>query len=321
MQKRLMMICLLAAVGCGGGTTATDSGTPNDTGSTVDTGPATDSGPAVQPALEAYDGSTPATLDLSCLGTRTVPMGGADNMATVTLTEYLTHSPISGATLEVWTNDAPMGACAAPNCVSGMTDMMGHVALSAPAGGRIAYHITGMGTAEVLAYNFTWPAAGTSTTSTAGFASSTISTISTLLGRTFNAAAAGAASGQVVDCMGHTVKNAEVRVFNGTTQIMNGPASDRMSPIVVGLEGTSPTTRQGGYSGSGGTFVGANVPPGDSYHVEIWGVRTAGSAAELIGCEEGRVVAGGITVLTVAPLRSDYAAGSACAMAAMAAGH
>jgi hypothetical protein len=44
-----------------------------------------------------------------------------------------------------------------------------------------------------------------------------------------------------------------------------------------------------------------------------------GGAEELIGCEEGRVVAGGITVLVIGPLRSDYPAGSACAMAAAAA--
>ena len=64
--------------------------------------------------------------------------------------------------------------------------------------------------------------------------------------------------------------------------------------------------------------LGANVPPSDTYRVEIWGMQPGGTAGQLIGCEEGRVVAGAITVLAIGPLRMDYAAGSACAMAAAA---
>jgi hypothetical protein len=154
---------------------------------------------------------------------------------------------------------------------------------------------------------------------TAGFSTSSISVVSTLLGRRFQAATAGAISGQAADCNGHAMANAEARVFHGATQVVNGPACDQTSPRITGLEGTAPTSRHPGLTGSGGTFVGANVPVGDDYHVELWGVTTAGSAPRLIGCEEGRVVAGGITVLTIGPLRSDYVAGSACATAAAAA--
>lgn len=313
MDKRLVLSCLVAiCVGCGGTTTPTDSGTtPGNDGGSVDMGM------AGSPVLAV---ASPNTIDLSCLGTATVPAGGADTTATVAITEYVSMGAVADTTVELYTNDDPTGTCASPDCVMGTTDSMGHVDLVAPAGGWVALHILpSAGTAEVLAYNQDWPTAAGMTFGSYAFSSSSISLVSSLLGRTFQTATAGAISGQVNDCMSHNVANAEARVFHGTTQVVTGPSSDRTSPRINGLQGTNPT--RSGLTGDGGTFVGANVPVGDDYHVEIWGTQTAGGTAELIGCEEGRVVAGAITVLVIGPLRSDYPAGSACDMAATAAGH
>lgn len=320
MNRRLVVGCFLAlSVGCGGTPTP-----PNDAAS-----------------------STDANVDLSCVGSATVPAGAADTSAVVEVTEYVAMTPTRMTTIELFTNDAIMPPCTAPTCVSGVTDVMGHVTLSAPAGGWVGLHIVPAApdcsggtdqtscdaiancawsgttcdvspdTAEVLAYNQTWPSTAGDTLGTYAFSSSSIGLVSSLLGRTFQTATAGAISGQVNDCAGHTVANAEPRVYQGSTLIMSGATSDRTSPRITGLSGTSPT--RNGLTGSGGTFVGANVPPGDDYHVEIWSSDTG--TDRLIGCEEGRVVAGAITVLVIGPLRSDYAAGSACAMAAAAAGH
>lgn len=322
-MNRRLVVCFLAlvGVGCGGTPTpANDAAVAQDMGVAGDAGGcmATDAG--TPPTPDPLAAPTGSTLDLSCLGTATVPAGGAATTATVEVTEYVSMQPITSTTLELYADDAITGTCTAPNCVSGMTDAAGHVDLSAPAGGWVGLHILpSTDSAEVLAYNQTWPTTAASTFPTAGFSASSISLVSSLLGRTFQTATAGAISGQVNDCMDNHLANAEARVFHGAERIVNGPSCDRTSPRITGLMGTSPTRQ--GFTGSGGTFVGANVPVGDDYHVEIWGVRTAGGAEELIGCEEGRVVAGAITVLVIGPLRSDYAAGSPCAMAAAAAGH
>ena len=326
MEKRLVLTCLMAiAVGCSGSTPATDSGvTPgNDTGPMVDTGPGpmVDTGPAAPAVLGCvHSDMTPCTVDLSCLGTATIPAGGAATTATIEVSEYVSMAAVADTTIELYTNDMPTGTCASPSCVMGMTDSMGHVDLSAPAGAWVGVHILpSAGTAEVIAYNQDWPMAAGTTFETAAFSASSISLVSSLLGRTFQTATAGAISGQVNDCTGTHIANAEARVFHGATQVVTGPASDRTSPRINGLQGTNPTRST--LTGDGGTFVGANVPVGDDYHVEIWGTRTAGGTPELIGCEEGRVVAGAITVLVTGPLRSDYAAGSPCDRAATAAGH
>lgn len=314
MNKRVVLACLMAvSVGCGGSTPAADTGPVG-----TDTGPGmTDTGPVTPPVLAV---ASPNTIELGCIGTATRPAGGASTMAQIAVTEYVSMQPITSTTIELYADDAITGTCTAPNCVSGMTDAMGHVTLGALAGGWVGLHILpSADSAEVLAYNQTWPTTAGATFATAGFSSGSIGLVSSLLGRTFQTATAGAISGQVNDCMDHHLANAEARVFRGTTQVVTGPSSDRTSPRITGLMGTNPTRQ--GFTGDGGTFVGANVPVGDDYHVEIWGVRTMGGAEELIGCEEGRVIAGGITVLVIGPLRSDYAAGSACDLAATAAGH
>ncbi len=347
MTKRVILGCLLAvSVGCGGTPTATDSGmTGNDSGSTTDTGP------MVQAPLAV---AMPAMLDLSCLGTATVPTGGAAVSAMLNVTEYVAMTPIRNTVVDLYTNDMIMGTCTAPTCITATTDLMGHATVIAPGGGWVAVHIipatptncagaadqaacgalpncgwdthatpnacaVSSDTAEVLAYNQTWPTTAGATFGTYGFSPMSIGLISSLLGRTLQTTTAGAVSGQVNDCMGHNMANAEARVFHGTTQVVTGASTDRASPRITGLMGTSATRT--GLTGSGGTFVGANMPVGDDYHVEIWGVRAAGGAVELIGCEEGRVVAGAITVLVIGPLRTDYATGSACDLAATAAGH
>jgi len=336
MNKQMILGCLLAvSVGCGGGGNGTDAGSdaPTDTNATVeDTNvppvdsavcATTDAGMQAMPteALAIQTGTPPvaAPADLTCLGTATIPTGGAPASATLTVTEYVSMTAIGSTPVEIFTNNVIMGACTGANCVMGTTDASGVVTLSAPAGGWVGIHLpASAGTAETLAYNQVWPAAG-GNLATAGFSTASIGLVSSLLGRSFQAATAGAISGQAADCAGHAMANAEARVFHGTAQVVTGPSCDHTSPRITGLQNTNPT--RAGLTGSGGTFVGANVPVGDDYHVEIWGVVTAGGAPELIGCEEGRVVAGGISVLTIGPLRSDYATGSACATVAAAHGH
>jgi len=315
----------------GGTDASTDGGTDasTDGGTDASTDASTDGG-TVSPCamMDAGMMAMPATAltvaigspDLSCLGTATAPIGGATTSATLTVTEYVSMTAIGSTPVELFTNDTIMGACAGASCVMGTTNAMGVVTMSAPAGSWVGIHLrASAGTAETLAYNQVWPSTVGGHLATAGFSTSTIGLVTTLLGRTFQPTTAGAILGQVTDCAGQSMANAEARVFHGATRVVSGPSCDHASPRIAGLQGTTPT--RSGLTGTGGTFVGANVPPGDDYHVEIWGVATAGGSPELIGCEQGRVVAGGISVLTIAPLRHDYVAGSPCALAAAAHGH
>jgi len=302
------------SVACGGGNNTTDGGT-----TPMEDSPAAtpDAGPMFLAA-----GETTQTLDLGCRGTATRPAAGAATMGTLNVTEFLSQSmgtpqPISSTMIDIFTDNVITDTCAAPGCITVTTDAMGHATAMAPAGAWMAFHIhTSSATAETLAYSFPWTATAGGNVNTAGFASGTITLVSSLLGRTFQTATAGAISGQVNDCMDQHVLNAEARVFMGTTQIVTGMGNT--SARITGLSSSNAPTRAG-LTGTGGIFVGANVPPGNDYHVEIWGTPPGGAAAELIGCEEGRVVTGGITVLTIGPLRGDYVAGSACATAAAAA--
>ncbi len=333
MNKRMILGCLLSvSVGCGGGGGGMDSGPVggDDAGPDTNTGPVdsavcanTDAGMQVMPstALTIQMGTPVMAVpgDLTCLGTATRPAGGAATAGVLTVTEFLPPSaPTASTMVDIFSTNVITDTCAAPDCMTVTTDSMGQAMATLPAGAWTAFHIhQSAATAEVLAYSFPWTSTAGGTVGTNSFSSSTVTLVSTLLQRMLQTTTAGAISGQVNDCMGHHLQNAEARVFHGTTQIVDGPACNHASPRITGLEGTSLT--RDGLTGPSGTFVGANVPVGDDYHVEIWGVTTAGSAPRLVGCEEGRVVAGGITVLSIGPLRSDYVAGSACATAAAAA--
>ena len=330
MNKRMILGCLLSvSVGCGGGGDTPDAFVPpvdmGPGGGPVDTAVCanTDAGMQTMPSTAlTIQAGTPVMAvpgDLTCLGTATRPAGGAATAGVLTVTEFLPPSAATASTMvDIFSTNVITDTCAAPDCMTVTTDAMGQAMATLPAGAWTAFHIhPSAATAEVLAYSFPWTSTAGGMVSTNSFSSSTVTLVSTLLQRMLQTATAGAISGQVNDCMGHHLANAEARVFHGTTQIVTGPACNHASPRITGLEGTNLT--RDGLTGPSGTFVGANVPVGDDYHVEIWGIPTAGSAPRLIGCEEGRVVAGGITVLSIGPLRSDYVAGSACAMAAAAA--
>ncbi len=310
MDKRLLLVGLVVLLGCGGSPApADDAATPPvDTGvEPTDTGPA-DAYVAPQPALALMGGGVP---DYSCLGTATAPTAGADVGATLHVNEYLSSADVTSQVVEVWTTNVIGTTCAAPDCMMVTSDAMGDVSATAAADAWFAYRLpASAGTAQVLAYNRPWNAAAGGTITITAFSSGTISTVSALLARDFSAAA-GAASGTVEDCMGRGVMNASIRLFSGGAEVVGGPRTDRTTPRITGLQGTAPTAS--GLTGDGGTFVGANAPPGD-YRVEVYGAMTEGGAVELIGCEEGTIVGGGITVFTVGGLRGDYATGSGCAM-------
>lgn len=282
-----------------------------------DTGPRIDSGPVPQPVVLAAGG----TLDLSCVGSVTVPPSGAPVTAALQFQEFLSMAPITSNRVDVFSTNTISDTCVAPDCTSYTTDASGFITATLPADGWFAFSVAESGqTARVISFNQPWVhAAGDPLAFVPCFAPGTISIVGNLLGRTFQADRFGSMSGRAVDCQGHPLQNVRARIYVGDTEIVNGPLGDPMGATVTGLEGTQPTRL--GLTGASGNIAGANIPPGDNVRVETWATLTEGELPQLIGCAEGPVVVGGITISIIGGLRSDYPAGSGCATAAANAGH
>jgi hypothetical protein len=300
------LLIALAVAGC----------TPPPTSTVADVGPIGDSGPVAQPLVSSANGM----FDLSCVGHVTVPSSTTMVSGSLHVSEFLSMAPITSNGIQVFTNNVVTDTCAAPNCTAYTTDSQGNIALTLPSGSWYAYRLAVSGqTAPVIAYEQPWVTMAGGQAPGYAFAPATISMVGMLFMRDFQASTAGSYSGRSVDCNAAPLSNVRARIFVGDTEVLSGALSDRTSPRITGLEGSSPTRT--GLSGISGNFVGANIPPSDDSHVETWATLTDGALPTLIGCAEGRVLVGGITLAQVGPLRSDYPAGSRCAIAAAAAMH
>jgi hypothetical protein len=307
-SRSALGIGLLAAVlglaGCPSGPS-----TMNDAGNVH-----VDSGPVVQPVVM----TTAGTVDLSCVGTASIPTPGAATAGTLHAYEFLSMANITSNAVDIFTNNDVTDGCDPPNCATYNTDASGNFSLTLGSDSWFAYRLHESGqTAAVIAYNQPWTLTDGSV-SVPGFAPMTITEVGMLLGRTFDSSRFGSMSGRAIDCQGHVLGNVRVRVYADGTEVISGTSADPTSPRITGLEAPNPT-RPPGYTGASGNFVGANIPPTSDCRVETWATLAAGEEPRLIGCIEGRVLVGGITLSIVGPLRSDYPAGSGCAMAAAAA--
>ena len=227
--------------------------------------------------------------------------------------EFLSMSAITSNAIDIFSTDVITDTCVAPTCTRYTTDASGNATITLSDGGWFAYRVAASGqTAPVISYDQVWM--GARTQPAYAFAPSTINEIGLLFNRTFQFSTSGSLSGRAVDCTGNALNSVRARIFVGDTEVVTGPLADQTSPRITGLEGTMPT--RNALTGPSGNFVGANVPPSEDAHVEAWATLTAGALPQLIGCTQGRVLVGGITLAVVGPLRSDYPAGSRCAIAA-----
>ena len=302
------ILCALALAACGGSGTTNDAGTsPGDTGVVNgDSGP-----PPPPPTLSVAMGA----IDLSCHGTSTAPTGGAD----VTFTGHVydfqtgTGSDVPTIGVDVFPDNLVADTCAG-TCVTGTTDLMGQLSITAPGGGWFAYRVaagTGAGTVPVLTigYNRTAPTAA-SVVDLPSVSSSTIGLIPSLFARQ-RVPGTGIVSGEFGDCTGASIQDATLRVFQGATELVTGPAP---TDFFVGYFRNSLPSSAQRRTSADGLFAAANIPVmAEPIRVELWGVMADGQAPSLVGCEEARVFANGVTIISLGPLRSDYPLGSGCA--------
>ncbi len=285
-----------------------------------DTGPREDAGPVAQAMVVATDPSTGTTIpaDLGCVGSATVPVGGAPLSGPAQFQEFISHANLTGNRVEVFSDNRLAATCDAPGCTVYNTDGSGFITLTLAAGSWFAFRVAESGqTAQVSAFNQPWIASSSETLAVIPvFAPTTITIVGNLIGRTYDPSRFGSMSGRAIDCSNHPLANVRVRVFVDGTEVVTGPIGDRSAPTITGLEGTAPTRT--GLTGASGNFVGANILPSASCRVETWATLTAGELPRLIGCAEATVRQGEISISLLGPLRSDYTPGSGCAIAAAA---
>lgn len=262
--------------------------------------------------LAHAEGGAVGPADYACRGTRTAPTGGDEVSFTGSVEDFFTEMAVEGLTVQYFPDNLPSvdGSCMG-SCVELTSNASGDVSLSGPEGGWIAYRVqAGDGVQagasreyiEAVQSNVVVPAEGGSENLIA-VSASTRATIISLLGVSPQDGTA-TITGQVTDCAEGAVQHARVRVFDSSGEVEFG--SDRSGPRTFYFAGGTPNARQRA-TNTDGIFGATNVPipAGEPVRVEIWGSMADDEPEELLGCEETVVIADGITIINIGPLRSD----------------
>lgn len=264
-------------------------------------------------------GAMPAlTGNWECLGTRTAPTPGSEVSFGAHVYDFQggESSNVANIGMQVFPDNAITADCTG-TCQDFTTDATGNVTgIMAPEGGWFAYRVeagTGSGgTTPVLTvgYNRVAPAAS-GTVQLPSVSSMTIGFIPSLY-RRMRLTGTAIISGSLTDCAGDEVSNAVLRVFRGDTQIQPGPAQTDFFVGYFNGSGLPSATRQ--YTNTDGIYAAANVEASaEPVRIELWGALEEGGELQRVACEEFQVFADAVSIVSVGPLRSDYAAGSGCA--------
>jgi hypothetical protein len=308
--RRLALGCAMGialVAGCNNPSTGTDSGTPG-----------TDSGGMTGlPVVSIGSSAMPMAADLSCLGMRTAPTPGDAAMVTVTVHDFqFSANAIANAQVNLFPDNLVADGCTG-SCVAAMTDASGSLSAMLPQGGWFAYRIAAGATSGssttvlTVAYNRTAPMAG-GTIDLPSVSQSTVGVIPTLFMRT-RVAGRGIVSGSVFDCAGEEIRGAQVHMFQGDTEIMGGSGS--MDTFFGYFNGSRIPAPMATYTNYDGIFAGANVnvpDDGSPIRVELRGVIEEGGDPVLLACEEIEIFADAVSIISVGPLRNDYAADHGC---------
>lgn len=281
----------------------------------TDAGPiGTDAGPST--TLLAVSGSRamPVPAVTTCIGTRTMPMGGAPVAGTITVNALgLTPATVNNTALQVFSGAGVSATCAAPGCETVTTSATGVANISLPAGGWFAYRVPASGNSVPgLGFFYEWGTAAGSNTSVTAISSAVAPLVADQFNRQLNSTTA-AVSGSIEDCSGATLANLQIRMFRGDTEIISGAAGDLTTPRFSGVgDGALPTPNRDGGTSYLGRFAGILPAAGGDVRIEAWGTLAEGGSPELLACEIVSVEPSSVTVAVLGPYRSDYGAGHGC---------
>lgn len=295
----------------------TDAFVPSRTDAFVpvgtDGGVGSDAGSA---ALLAVTGTraAPVPAVTTCIGTQTMPMGGAAVAGTLTVTALgVTPTPVASTPIQVFTGSSVAATCAAPGCQTVTTNAMGSAAISLPGGGWFAYRIpTNSASVPGLGFFYTWGTAAASTTTVTAISRTAATLVAGQLNRELNGTTS-AVSGSIQDCSRATIANLQIRMFRGDTEIISGAAADTATPRISGVgDSPIPMTTSDGRTAYAGRFAGIIPSAGGNVRIEAWGTLAAGGAPAILACEIVSVEPSSVTVAVLGPYRSDYGAGHGC---------
>jgi hypothetical protein len=246
--------------------------------------------------------------DLTCAGVRTAPRGGAAGMFTLEVRDFQEDTPRAGLCVEFYGDDvvpAPAGGC------RGMvTDALGRVTATDATGSWYAYRIFARpdpvpadSVVDSIQVHELAPAAGGIATAVS-VSGSTLALIPTILGF-MRVRGSAVVMGTLLDCAGEPVYGLQVRLRRSDGTII--PEGDRNpDPHYRYFDGDFfPSSRQP-WSHVDGLFIVANLPPTDGpVLVEVIGRRRGDATNVVLACEQLVLLADGVTIVNIDPLRAD----------------
>jgi hypothetical protein len=276
-MKKWLAIALWAS-GCGG------SGKP-----------AVKDQPAVFVQSNTQDASTITAADFSCLGTFKDPAApAAVTPVMMTVADFEKSTPVSGATVQVFTSLADFNAMNVATS-AGPSGADGVVTVMMPAGAyRVIFRVTAdpQLTIETVEFNRVWndPKRISVSQATKGEIPGLVSVVPD--------DTKGVVAGDLRDCNGNKVGGAlfDVAVSGGAYD----SAANTFYFVDFNATTTVPQLAQKWTSGDG-VFASLNVPTGDAT-LTVTGLLTAGGASTRLGTGVAPVRANSVTVVQLAPL-------------------
>jgi hypothetical protein len=312
----LLGLAALVLAACGNNNMGTDSGPPDTGAIEMDSGPpAPRAAAATAVGADSMIGTSDDVLaDFSCMGTAMAPTGGADATFTANIADFMTGAAVDMIDVDIFPDNVVTDGCSG-TCVRMTSDAMGNLPGTAPAGGWMAYRVAAGGMAPgdpvlTIGYNRVVPMMG-GMIELPAVSNATIGAIPAIYRRT-RLPGTAIVSGSITDCAGDEVANARLRVFRGATEVLPGPAmTDFFVGYFNGMSGPSPSRVT---THVDGIYAAANLDPaGGPVRVELWAPIVVDGAEMRLACEEIRVFANAVTIISVGPARGDYPAGHGCA--------
>jgi hypothetical protein len=300
-------------IGCGGGSNGMPDAGPMDAGPMIDL-------PVLSTGTREMPNAGPA--DFACRGTRVEPAAGEMIPIEFALVFFGREGgPARNTRLWFFPDNVIRDRCEG-TCVEVTTSAdTGTAMVRARAGGWFAYRVFArMGptaattVVDSVQYNKPAPSMAGGSVQGSAVSQATLNLIPAVLGFPRQPGTALLA-GRVEDCAGTPVYGAIVRVFEGSTEIAEGPAN--ADPHFRYFNGDSTPDGQQPHTHVDGLYAAVNIPlpssPGTLFRVEAWGRLRAADSPMRLGCEAVEVLADAVTIVNLGPMRSDYPTGHPCA--------
>lgn len=249
-----------------------------------------------------------STGELSCVGTRTAPVGGEYGTFSAIFHDFQSGRSIAGLAVHAFHDNVITPSCTG-SCQDLSTDTNGETAIGGREGAWFAYRAAATSTQVLtVGYQLVVPAGG-GLLELPSVSHTTVGLIPTLYGRQ-RAPGTAIIAANIVDCAGVPVDGAVVRLFQRGIELVPGPG--RIDLFAGYFMDATPSPSQT-MTNANGRSIAANIPPGtEPISVTFWARPLDSDSVRMIGCEEVRAFADGVTSVSVGPLRRDYPAGSFC---------